>query len=59
MGDSRHSFNIGELGINLNFDAAETVTAEFTVDEAGTFPFYCVIYGHRSAGEEGILIVTE
>jgi nitrite reductase (NO-forming) len=32
-------------------------TVQFTVDQAGTFFYYCSVTGHRQAGMEGKLIV--
>jgi nitrite reductase (NO-forming) len=40
----------GEIG------QEETVT--FTVDQAGTFAYFCSVGGHRQAGMEGQLIVS-
>jgi nitrite reductase (NO-forming) len=33
-------------------------TIQFTVDQAGTFFYYCGVSGHRQAGMEGQLIVS-
>jgi nitrite reductase (NO-forming) len=33
-------------------------TIQFTVDQAGTFFYYCSVAGHRQAGMEGQLIVS-
>jgi nitrite reductase (NO-forming) len=48
------------------FDAATPVFGEigqeesiqFTVDQSGTFFYYCSVSGHRQAGMEGQLVVT-
>jgi nitrite reductase (NO-forming) len=48
------------------FDAATPVfggvgeeeTVQFTVDQEGTFFYYCSVSGHRQAGMEGQLIVS-
>ena len=48
------------------FDAATPVfgeisqeeTIQFTVDQVGTFFYYCSVAGHRQAGMEGQLIVS-
>ena len=40
-------------------DPGETVTATFSVDEAGTFEVYCSVTGHREAGMVGTLTVVD
>ena len=48
------------------FDAATSVfdeigqeeTIQFTVDQAGTFAYFCSVSGHRQAGMEGQLMVA-
>jgi nitrite reductase (NO-forming) len=57
--DRPHTFTIDELGIDIAADMGQTVTEEFTVEKAGTFTFYCAVPGHRDAGMEGTLKVTE
>lgn len=57
--DIGHTFTINELGINVSVGAGQTVTREFTVEEAGTFAFYCAVPGHRGAGMEGTFNATE
>ena len=50
----------------VEFDAATPVfgeigqeeTIQFTVNQAGTFAYFCSVSGHRQAGMEGQLIVT-
>ena len=36
-----------------------SVTLSFTVDQAGTFPYFCTLPGHRQAGMEGKLLVAD
>ncbi len=57
--DSPHTFTIDELGINVSVGGGNTVTREITIDQAGTFTFYCSVPGHRGAGMEGTLTVIE
>ncbi|MFQ5875086.1 MAG: cupredoxin domain-containing protein [Dehalococcoidia bacterium] len=57
--DTNHTFTIDELGINKAVGRGETITWEIRSDKVGTFTFYCAIPGHRSAGMEGTLKVTE
>ncbi|MFQ5825953.1 MAG: cupredoxin domain-containing protein [Dehalococcoidia bacterium] len=57
--DMAHTFTIDELGINVTVGGGQTATSEIKVDKAGTFTFYCSVPGHRDAGMEGALTVTE
>jgi nitrite reductase (NO-forming) len=57
--DIAHTFTIDELGINIPVGGGLTVTSEIKVDKAGIFTFYCAVPGHRDAGMEGTLEVTE
>lgn len=36
-----------------------SVTLSFTVDQTGTFPYFCTLPGHRQAGMEGKLLVAD
>jgi len=55
--------NEGSLEHDMAFDdldqvsdlvsAGDTATFEVTFEEAGTYPFYCTVPGHREAGMEG------
>ena len=57
--DTSHTFIIAELGIDVAVPAGQTVIKEFTVEkQAGTFPFYCDVPGHQSAGGEGTFKVV-
>lgn len=40
-------------------DAGDTVTATFTVGEAGEYVLFCSVPGHRSAGMEATLTVVD
>lgn len=40
-------------------ESGETVTATFTIDEAGTYTVYCSIPGHRDAGMVASLAVNK
>ena len=57
--DIYHTFTIDELGIDVPVGSRQTVTKEFTVEEAGTFAFYCDVGNHRSAGMEGTFKAAE
>jgi len=55
-----HDFVIDELDVSTaKISTGEEAVVEFTVDEVGDFAFYCSVPGHRDAGMEGILTVTE
>ena len=43
----------------VHADPGETVTGTFTIDEPGTYTFYCSVPGHREAGMEGTLEVVD
>lgn len=59
--------NVGTMGHDLVFEdldartqvisPGETETIELTIDEPGTYTFYCSVNGHRSLGMEGELVV--
>lgn len=55
-----HTFVIEELDDTEVAAAAAGETATGSIDlDAGTFTFYCSVEGHRSAGMEGQLTVSE
>lgn len=57
--DTNHTFTVDELGINIAAGKGQTSTGEMKVEKAGSFAFYCTVPGHRSAGMQGTLKVTE
>jgi plastocyanin len=59
-GAIEHTVAIEELDDQKILDAAAGETDSGTVDlEPGTYTYYCDITGHRAAGMEGTLTVTE
>lgn len=53
-----HDFVIDELGVKMPVvQNGDTGTVEFTVDEKGTFEYYCSVGQHRAQGQVGTLIV--
>lgn len=55
--DILHDFNIDDLDFHVDAGRGETAEGGLTVDEPGTYTFYCSVAGHRSAGMEGTLTV--
>ena len=53
-----HDFVIDELGVKMPVvENGDTGTVEFTVDQRGTFEYYCSVGQHRAQGQVGTLIV--
>ena len=48
-----------EADVHLHLESGEEGTTTFTPTEAGTYTYYCTVPGHREAGMEGTLTVTE
>ena len=56
--DMMHDFVIEGTDIKTEIaKSGETVEVEFTMDEAGTYEFYCSVGEHRANGMVGTLIV--
>ncbi len=55
-----HDFVIDEFNAATSVfsEIGQEETIQFTVDQAGTFFYYCSVTGHRQAGMEGQLIVS-
>lgn len=49
----------GEPALHVGAAPSTISTATLTPTEPGRYPFYCSVSGHRDAGMEGVLIVTE
>ena len=49
----------GEPALHIGAAPGTISTATLTPTEPGRYSFYCSVAGHREAGMEGILIVTE
>jgi uncharacterized cupredoxin-like copper-binding protein len=48
----------GDLDV-VHADPGETATGTFTIDDAGSYDFFCSVPGHRQAGMEGTLEVVD
>jgi len=57
--DLLHDFTIDELDAHVAADRGETAEGGVTADEVGTYTYYCSVPGHREAGMEGTLTVTD
>lgn len=56
--DMMHDFNVDELGIKLPITkAGNTGEVEFSVNQSGSFEYYCSVGQHRKNGQVGKLIV--
>ncbi len=52
-----HTFTIDALNVNAVTKDGQQTTVRFTPDKKGAFPFYCAQPGHKTAGQQGMLIV--
>jgi len=63
MGDEGHDDEAMEMEEEdvpiAHADAGESVSATFTVEEAGEYVLFCSVPGHRSAGMEATLTVVD
>lgn len=58
VGNMPHDFVIDELKVRTKtIGRGKSDTVEFTVEEVGTFAYYCSVGNHRSLGMEGELKV--
>lgn len=55
--DSPHDFAIDGLGRVADVAGGEKVAQRLRIDEAGKYPFYCTVPGHRAGGMEGTITV--
>jgi plastocyanin len=57
--DMVHDLVIDELGLHVDAGRGETAVGGVRAERPGTYTYYCSIPGHRRAGMEGTLTVTE
>jgi plastocyanin len=57
--DTLHDFTIDDLDAHVAAERGDTATGGFRADRLGRYTYYCGVPGHRQAGMEGTLIVTE
>src|SRR5437588_3726653 len=56
-GKTEHDLRIDALDKQVVAKPGQTATAEFTLDQPGSYDFYCAIPGHKEAGMRGTLVV--
>ena len=59
-GRMSHDFVVDDTDIATSFvGPGKSVSVEFTIDEIGSYTFFCSVGNHRALGMEGTLEVTE
>lgn len=59
-GRMAHNFVVERMNITTELvDPGKSVSSEFTINDIGTYKFYCGVGNHRAMGMEGTLEVTE
>lgn len=59
-GRMSHDFVVDDTDIAASLAGpGKSVSVEFTIEEAGSYTFYCSVGNHRAMGMEGTLEVTE
>ena len=59
-GRMSHDFVVDDTDIATSLAGpGKSVSVEFTIEEAGSYTFYCSVGNHRALGMEGTLEVTE
>ena len=57
-GNLPHNFMVEGLDITTKtISSGQVDTVEFTPEEAGTYPFFCGVGGHKDLGMEGSIVV--
>jgi len=60
VGVLEHNLVIDEFSVSAGpLQGGQSAPVSFTPSAAGTFTYYCDVPGHREAGMEGTLTVTE
>lgn len=57
--DLEHDLFVKGIGHVAHADRGTTTVAGLTIDEAGTYPMWCTVTGHRAGGMEGTITVTD
>jgi plastocyanin len=57
-GRMSHDFVVEKMNVTTELaGSGKSVTTEFTINDAGSYAFYCSVGNHRAMGMEGVLIV--
>jgi plastocyanin len=56
--DLEHDFFVKNIGHVAHAKKGTTTVAGLTIQEAGTYPFWCTVKGHKSGGMSGTITVT-
>ncbi len=57
VSESSHQHEVESNMIHLHAEPQTTSEATFTINESGTYSFYCSIPGHRESGMVGLFVV--
>ncbi|TXI54910.1 MAG: hypothetical protein E6Q57_01720 [Mycobacterium sp.] len=57
--DLLHDFTIDDIDVHVAAERGESAEGGLRADEPGRYTYYCTVAGHREAGMEGTLVVTE
>ncbi|HAJ05179.1 MAG TPA: hypothetical protein DCL76_01315 [Chloroflexi bacterium] len=58
-GALEHNFIIDEFGIDNLLQSGESSNISFTLEQAGSYEYYCNVAGHLEAGMKGTILVSE
>jgi plastocyanin len=56
--DVEHDFFVKNIGHVAHAEKGTTTVAGLTIQEAGTYPFWCTVKGHKAGGMTGTITVT-
>jgi len=59
VGNVQHTFTIPDLEVNLILASGQTLTADFTPTESGSFELLCTVPGHKEAGMVATVEVSQ
>jgi len=57
VSESSHQHEVESNMIHLHAEPQTTSEATFTINESGTYSFYCTVPGHRESGMIGLFVV--